>query len=90
MKQCLACSGLVPPALHACPNCELDRRSGKKLVVVAGLIALAATGCDRCGTPMAVYGGPPPPPPASAKKLDAGEAALELPVPSERPDGGSP
>jgi hypothetical protein len=87
MKQCLACSGLVPSTLHACPNCEVDRRSGKKLVAIAGLIALAATGCDQCGTPMAVYGGPPPPPPVT-KKIDAGAPAVELPT--EKADGGSP
>jgi hypothetical protein len=90
MKQCLDCSGLVPPSLDACPNCAVDRRAGRKLVVVAGLIALAATGCDRCGTPMAVYGGPPSPPPVSAKKVDAGEPAVELLLPPEGPDAGSP
>lgn len=54
MKQCLACSGLVPESLDACPNCAVQRSSGlKKVVAAAGLIALAgvASGC-----PMPVYG----------------------------------
>jgi hypothetical protein len=55
MKQCLACSGLVPESLDSCPNCAVTPRGSvlKKVVAAAGLVALAGT---VSGCPMPVYG----------------------------------
>ena len=85
MKQCLACSGVVPESLDACPNCAIDRRPN--LLKVAGLVALMTTGagCPERNIPVPVYGAPPPPPAAKAKQADP-----VAPVAEEKADGGSP
>jgi hypothetical protein len=86
MKQCLACRGVVPESLDACPNCAIDRRPS--LLKVVGLVALmtTGTGCPERNIPVPVYGAPPPPP-AAEKPRPPQPAA---PVADERADGGSP
>lgn len=85
MKQCLACSGVVPESLDACPNCAIDRRPN--LLKVAGLVALMTTGCPERAVPVPVYGAPPPPPSAAKAKQQPEPVA---PVAVEKADGGSP
>ena len=81
MKQCLGCSGLVPETFESCPNCVLER-GVKKLIATAGLIALAATGCE---VPTPIYGIA-----CTSRQLDGGNKGCPGECTTLLDDGGVP
>ena len=79
MKQCLACRGLVPESLDACPNCAVTPRRLKKLVGLVALVGAAATSC------VPVYGAP-----CALRQVDGGSNGCFGQCDTLLEDGGTP
>lgn len=93
MRQCQACSGLVPEALDACPNCLVtERRTGLRSIAMRGLVALAVSSCG--GTQMALYGAPCTVQngciDCTTLRPDGGSPKKDPSSPCYSPDGGTP
>lgn len=80
MRQCATCTGLVPAAVDACPNCSLSRPPFKTLVATVALAV--STSCYSC----LPYGAPP----CREPQVDGGRDGCPTECTTLEADGGDP